>query len=360
MIDGSAEQFLGIVLEYPETPTAEASVRITRRAPGGASVPIGVLGAGNFGKAILLPILRKVGAFDPRILCAGTGLTAGQAAERFGFARAVADERLVITDSEIKAVFIATRHSQHGRQVLEALQSGKHVFTEKPLALTSEEIVAIDQVMGGHGPLLMVGFNRRFSPPIKIARKLFEETAGPKTVSIRINAGAIPPDHWAQSEEEGGGRLIGEACHAIDLATFLIHSRPVRVFAESIGGPSAPPITDDQCFITLRHEDGSISSIGYLAGGDRAYAKERVEIMGGGRIAIIEDFRELTTVINGKVKTEKRWQQEKGYREEIEAFAKALSQGGPSPIPWEEIRAVSLASILAVRSLREGLPMDIP
>jgi predicted dehydrogenase len=206
----------------------------------------------------------------------------------------------------------------------------------------------------------MVGFNRRFSPAAEAARKVFLGVTSPLTVSIRMNAGAIPADHWTQSEEEGGGRLIGEACHAIDLATYLTGSRPVRVFAESIGGPTAPKITEDQCFITLRHENGSISSIGYLAGGDRAYGKERVEVLGGGKLAVIEDFREVTTAINGKVKTEKRWQQDKGHRAEIEAFASALAKGGPSPIPWEEIRSVSLAAILAVRSLREGTPFDIP
>jgi predicted dehydrogenase len=206
----------------------------------------------------------------------------------------------------------------------------------------------------------MVGFNRRYSPAAREVRKFFGPVASPLTVSIRMNAGAIPADHWTQSEEEGGGRIIGEACHAIDLATYLTGSRPVRVFAESIGGPSAPKITEDQCFITLRHANGSISSIGYLAGGDRSYGKERVEVLGGGRLAVLEDFRELTTAVNVKAKTDKRWQQDKGHRAEIEAFAEALVKGRPSPIPWEEIRSVSLASILAVRSLREGVPFEIP
>jgi predicted dehydrogenase len=206
----------------------------------------------------------------------------------------------------------------------------------------------------------MVGFNQRFSPAAREVRKLFTSVSSPLTVSIRINAGVLSADHWSQSEEEGGGRLIGEACHSIDLATYLTGSRPVRVFAECIGGPTAPKITEDQCFIILRHANGSISSIGYLAGGDRSYGKERVEVIGGGKLAVLEDFKEITTAANGKVKTDKRWQQDKGHRAEIEAFAEALVKGGPSPIPWDEIRSVSLAAILAVRSLREGLPFDIP
>jgi predicted dehydrogenase len=180
------------------------------------------------------------------------------------------------------------------------------------------------------------------------------------TVSIRFNAGEIPADHWTQNDDVGGGRIIGEACHAIDLATFLTGSPPVRVYAESIGGPHAPAITDDQCFITLRHANGSIASIGYLAGGDKGYPKERVEVLGGGRLAVIDDFREVTTSLGGKTRRSKAWSQDKGHAQEIEAFAKALRQGGPAPMTWQEMRSVSLAAILAVRSLREGMPMEIP
>lgn len=361
MIDGGQERFLGILLEYPELPPSERTPRLQRRAaPPDGGLGIAVLGAGNFAKAVLLPALRKVGRFRPRLLCAGSGISSGQAAETFDFEVATADERLAYSDPEVKALFIATRHDQHARQVLDGLRAGRHVFTEKPLALTIEELAAIDAAMAGAGPLLMVGFNRRFSPPVRTTRDWFSEVREPLTVSIRINAGALPKDHWTQSEEVGGGRIIGEACHSIDLAAYLTGSRPVRVFAESVGGPRAPAVTDDRCFITLRHANGSISSIGYLAGGDRSFGKERVEVTGGGRIAILEDFRELTTSVDGKVKKEKRWQPDKGHRAEIEAFAEALSAGGASPIAWEELRAVSLASILAVRSLREGMPLDVP
>jgi predicted dehydrogenase len=161
-------------------------------------------------------------------------------------------------------------------------------------------------------------------------------------------------------DEVGGGRIIGEACHAIDLATFLAGSRPVRVYAESVGDAGSTKVTDDQCFITLRHANGSVSSIGYLAGGDKAFPKERVEVFGGGRVAVIDDFRAVTTCSGGKTTHSKKWGQDKGHHAEIEAFAAALSAGGPSPIPWDDVRAVSLASILAVQSLREGIPFEIP
>jgi predicted dehydrogenase len=174
-----------------------------------------------------------------------------------------------------------------------------------------------------------------------------------------MNAGVLPPDHWTQDADVGGGRIIGEACHAIDLATFLVGSRPVRVFAESIGGTTAPMITDDQVFITLRHDNGSISNVAYLSGGDKAFPKVRVEVMGGGRVAVIDDFKWLTLVKNGKARRRKLGGQDTGHRAEVEAFAKAIREGGSWPISWAELRAVSIASILSVRSLREGVPFEI-
>lgn len=358
MIEEGKERYLGILLEFPDSAKQAAAPAAKKPAP--KELGVGVLGAGNFAKTVLLPILRKTPKLHPRVICAGSGLSAGHAAEKFDFDLAVTDEDQVVADPGVGVVFVLTRHDQHAPQILKALKQGKHVFTEKPLALTEDEIAEIDAALAGSASMLMVGFNRRFSPAAREARKLFASTSSPLTVSIRMNAGSIPAEHWTQSEEEGGGRLIGEACHAIDLATYLTGSRPVRVYADCIGGPSAPKITEDQSFITLRHANGSISSIGYLAGGDRAYGKERIEVLGGGKLAVIEDFRELTTASGGKLKSDKRWQQDKGHRAEIEAFAEALLKGGPSPIPWEELRAVSLAAILAVRSLREGIPFDLP
>jgi predicted dehydrogenase len=296
------------------------------------------------------------------VLCSASGLSARQAGERLGFAEVTSDEAAVINDPRVKAVFVLTRHDQHARQVALALSAGKHVFCEKPLALNEEELVAVEAALGGAAggaPLLMVGFNRRFSPAAREVKTFFEGAAGPRTVSIRFNAGAIPPEHWTQVEEVGGGRIVGEACHAIDLATFLIGAPPVRVFAESVRGGPGQVISDDQAFITMRHADGSISNVAYLSGGDRSYPKERVEILGGGRLAVIEDFREVVTCVGGRRKRV-TMRQDKGHEAEVQALSDALLSGGPAPIPWPEIRAVSLASILAVRSLREGVPFDLP
>jgi predicted dehydrogenase/threonine dehydrogenase-like Zn-dependent dehydrogenase len=362
LIETNKEPYLGILLEYPEF-REEARARIDwTAAPVAGKVGVGCLGAGNFARAVLLPALKKCGVLHPRLLCSGHGLSAAHSAERLGFDSATADEDAVFQDPGVQAVFVITRHDQHARQVIRAIEAGKHVFVEKPLALTVDEVQAVESALEAANPrpLLLVGFNRRFAPAARQVKEFFARADAPLTVSIRFNAGEIPADHWTQNDEAGGGRIVGEACHAIDLATYLTGSVPVRVFAESIGGPRAPAVTDDQCFITLRHANGSISNIGYLAGGDRAYPKERVEVLGGGRLAVIDDFRVVETSAGGKRTRTKAWGQDKGHAAEIEAFAHALQAGGAPPISWAELRAVSLASILAVRSIREGVPFELP
>jgi predicted dehydrogenase/threonine dehydrogenase-like Zn-dependent dehydrogenase len=362
MIEAGTVPYLGMVLEFPDVPAE----RYQRRVEWKARMPVdrvgvGCLGAGGFARMVLLPAIGKTKNLHPRLLCSAGGLSAASAGERMGFDAVTSDEDQLFADPTIDVVFAITRHDLHAGQVLKALRANKHVFVEKPLALSLEEVAEIDDTLRSleQPPLVMVGFNRRFSPSAVSVKQFFAEVHEPLTVSIRFNAGQIPREHWTQDDTVGGGRIIGEACHAIDLATYLVGSPPVRVFAESIGGPSAPQITDDQCFITLRHANGSISSIAYLAGGDKAFAKERVEVLGGGRLAVIDDFREVTTSVGGKTKTIKGARQDKGHAAEIEAFAAAVATGGVAPISWEDLRGVSLAAILAVASLREGQPMEI-
>lgn len=369
LIEKEKEPYLAILLEYPgvnELPSVRR-IEIKRGLPlSYGEMGVSVLGAGNFARMTLLPTLNKIGKLQFRKICSAGGVSAIHSGEKFEFQIATSDEDEVYNDHETNTIFILTRHDQHARQVIKALQTGKHVFVEKPLCLTLEELSEIELVYSSlntqHStlPLLMVGFNRRFAPAAKIVKDFFSTVNQSITVSIRFNAGEIPPEHWTQDEMVGGGRIIGEACHAIDLATYLVGSLPVRVFAESIGGSSSPEITDDQCFITIRHANGSISSIAYLAGGDKAFPKERVEVIGGGRIAVIEDFREVITCADGKIKRTRLQKQDKGYRAEVETFVEALTKGGLSPIPWEELKAVTMASMLVVRSLREGIPFDIP
>jgi predicted dehydrogenase/threonine dehydrogenase-like Zn-dependent dehydrogenase len=367
LIETEKEPYLGIILEYYDHLTLTKRLELQKRVPANSpdGLGIGCVGVGNFARTVLLPALKKVKNVRYRILCSAGGLSAMHSGEKLGFEVITSDENDVFKDAAVQAVFIATRHDQHAAQVIGAVSAGKHVFVEKPLCINEDQLY---QIMGTYSamrdsqskmPLLMVGFNRRFSPAAKMVKDFFSIVNQPLTVSIRFNAGEIPPEHWTQDEFTSGGRIIGEACHAIDLATFLIGAPPVRVFAESIGGPDSPRVTDDQCFITLRHANGSISNIAYLAGGDKAYSKERVEVIGGGRIGVIDNFREVITSTEGKMRKIRLGGQYKGYQAEVEAFVRVLVSGGDEPITWDELLAVTKASILAVRSLREGIPFEI-
>lgn len=365
LLEHGKDESLGVLLTYPELDERKPDQRVELKTANSTSIgkiAFGLVGVGNFARLVLAPAILKSPNFHPKVICSAGGLTATHTGAKLGFECAVTDEDRVFQDADVSAVFVVTRHDQHAAQVIKAIDAGKSVFVEKPLALTLEDIDRIEEALtkAQSGLIVMVGFNRRFSSAAKKVRELYRDVPGPKTVSIRFNAGAIPENHWIHDRTVGGGTIIGEACHGIDLATYLIGSPPVRVFAESIGGGSTPSITDDQCFITLRHRDGSISSIAYLAGGDKAFPKERIEVFGGGIVAVIDDFREVVTCVNGRIKRTKMRSQDKGHGAEVDAFAKALLSNGQSPISWEDIRTVSAASILAVQSLREGMPLEIP
>lgn len=363
LIDTSREPYQGIVLEYPEGPHEPRSRRLELKSKTAAGTcGVGCLGAGGFARAVLLPALREIPAVRLEMLCSARGVSAGNVGRKFGFAAATSDEQVVYDNPRVNAVFVATRHDQHARQVIQATRAGKHVFAEKPLAITEHELEEIEEELAAAGPragVLQVGFNRRFSVAAQVARNRLADVREPLAVSIRFNVGALPADHWGHDVLIGGGRIIGEACHAIDLATFLTASVPVRVFAESVGGPNAPPVPDDRCFMTLRHANGSITSVAYLAGGDPGLPKERIEIFGGNQVVVIDDFRSVTVWSHGKERRAWRGRQDKGHRAELETFVKIVTQGGPAPIPWEELRATTLTSILAVRSLRDGEPLDV-
>lgn len=360
LIESGREPFLAVLLQYARGEMEnKRSIKEGPVRQRSGRIGFGCLGAGNFARTVLLPLAGKSARLEPVVLCSAGGLSAGHAAEKLGFPSVTSNEEEVLANPEVDAVFVLTRHDQHGRQVEKALSAGKSVFVEKPLCLSVEELARIEDALEATGGLLMAGFNRRFSPAARVVKEFFSGLSDPLTISVRFNAGAIPPEHWTQDEEIGGGRIVGEACHAIDLATYLAGSVPVRVFADCVGGPAAPEITSDQAFLTVRHANGSLSSVAYLAGGDRAFPKERIEVFGAGRTAVIDDFRSVTLVAGGKTTEKVFASQDKGHAAGLEAFVAALS-GGTSPISWEELRSVTLAGILAVQSLREGCAFEIP
>lgn len=367
LIEQGSEPYLGILLQYPEAPPTLNTVQLRATSrPVSGNIGVGILGAGNFARAVLLPTLKKTGGFHLRILCSAKGLSASHAGNKYGFDTITTDAEAVFADPEVKLVFILTRHDQHAAATIKALQAGKNVFVEKPLALAVEELQEIESALraatslrDGVPHLLMVGFNRRFSPAARMVKQFFANCQDALTISIRFNAGKVAADNWTQDEEIGGGRIIGEACHAIDLAVFLAGAPPARVYAEAVSGSHASVLTQDQAFITLAHTNGNISSIAYLAGGDKAFPKERIEVIGGGRVAVIDDFKIVTTCKCGRLKTNRLGAQDKGHFAEIAELARVLTMGGPAPIPWEDLRGVTMASILAVRSIREAMPFDL-
>ena len=360
---GKSDEALGIVLTYPraEAEMPGPAVVGAFRSGGGDSrrtepqkagqVAIGLIGAGDFAKAVLLPGLKDTPGARLATVCTATGLSAGYVARKFGFASSTTDSRTIFDDPEIDAVLIATRHGSHGSLVLDALRAGKHVYVEKPLALDESALSEVARTAEHHRQqTLMVDYNRRFAP---MAQRLRDFVAGvdePLVMHYRVNAGPLPPNHWVRDPEEGGGRIVGEVCHFVDFLTFLAGSLPVRVHA--LAAPGAAGFRDDNVVITLDFANGSLGTITYVASGDSAFPKERVELFGGGKVGTIADFRRLELVEDGRKKVYRsRLRQNKGHREGLRAFIAAVRDVGPPPIPFEDMVAASLTTFRVLESL---------
>jgi len=367
LITGGGGPFLGIVLGYPLEAAplrrrVELAPAATPAAPPSGSAPLGlsVIGAGNFARLILLPELERAGGLAFRGLCTAKGLNAEHTGRGKGFAFATTEPEELWRDAATRAVVVATRHDLHAPLVVAALRAGKHVFVEKPLCIDeaglAEVAAAVDE-LGERCPILMVGLNRRFAPATARVRA-FMAGGDPLAISYRFSPGPIPKEHWTQDEEVGGGRLVGEACHAIDTCAALAGSPPVRIFAESVAAVNGVETTDDQAFLTIRHASGSISSISYQAGGDRGFPAERVEVFGGGRTALIDAWDRVELWQGGQAERVSGGK-DRGHRAELAAFLAACRAGGPWPVPWSEVRAVAQAALAAVRSLRDGAPYDL-
>jgi predicted dehydrogenase/threonine dehydrogenase-like Zn-dependent dehydrogenase len=348
---------LGVVLRYPEVDTPEPRRIELRAAPGrsraaGERVRVGMIGAGNFATGVLIPALKELGTELSGIVTA-SGISARSVAEKFGFNYMAGSAEEILADPAIDAVVIATRHNEHARLSAEALRAGKAVFVEKPLALDD---AGLDEVLGAArlGGPLMVGFNRRFAPATTFLRERFARAAGARVVHVRANAGFIPPDSWVHDPQSGGGRLIGEGCHFIDLALYLIGSPAVEVTAVALGGDDPAAALQDNVQVTVRAADGSIASILYTAKGDPKSGKERVELFAGGATGVIDDFRSAEYFAGKR----ERWKgtQDKGHRAELKAFVEAVKRGGEPPIPLAELENASRATLAAARSLVTGRP----
>ena len=353
--------YLGIVLEYDapeERPVRRLELpSIPWEALGfGDEAGVGFVGLGNFGRGVLLPAFVRARA---RLtgLCTATGMSAAEGGKRGGFAYATTDLDDLLGDPKTHAVVIATRHGSHAAMATRALAAGKHVFVEKPLCIRPEELDLYEDALAvarahGASPCLTVGFNRRYSHHARLVRDVLASRSTPAALTYRINAGPIPRDSWIQDPASGGGRIVGEVCHFVDVCSFLVGADPVKVHATSIATADARLVAEDTVVITLCYPDGSVATIQYVAVGSRELSKERCEAHAGGVSAIIDDWR--STALFGVRRPALKGRQEKGFDEEVAAFLNRVRQGGAWPISWESLERTSRATFGALESLSTG------
>lgn len=332
---------LGILLEFPrseEPPAREIKIE-PKNFLSAAKATIGFIGAGNYATAVLIPAFA---ATDAKLhgVSSANGVSAAHVARKFAMASAFSDSDALLGSDQINAVVITTRHDSHAHWICAALAAGKHVFVEKPLAITREQLNAIDKAHAAHPQqLLMVGFNRRFSPFVVQAKRALSARREPKSFVMTVNAGAISAEHWTQDAATGGGRMIGEACHFIDLLRFLAGAEITSVNAVALNASC-----QDTVSIALTFSDGSIGTIHYFANGSKAFAKERLEIFCGGGIIQIDNFRAIRSFGFAGVRAQRSWRQNKGQQECAAAFVEAITAGnGKHLIPFAELKEVMLA-----------------
>jgi predicted dehydrogenase/threonine dehydrogenase-like Zn-dependent dehydrogenase len=352
MILSRNEPFAGIVIEYDNTKKVKKRVELS----GGtavAGVPnVGCIGAGSFAQGTLMPNMKGFCNFVGVVT--GRGNTAKYVGEKYGFDYCGESADELFSDDKINTIFITTRHNLHAKDVINSVQNGKHVFVEKPLAMNETELLDIkinyqEALKKGSILNVMVGFNRRFAPPIQEIKKMFakEQT---KSITIRVNSGVLPPGHWINDSEIGGGRIIGEACHFIDLAMFLADSPIISVSADSLDDKNK---LSNTIVVNLKMENGSVASVNYFANGNKAVPKESIEVFCGGTIAQINDFKELQ--VFGKKSSKQKYKgQNKGHAACVQSFLSSLKQGEECPIPFEESYLSTLATFKALQSISEN------
>ena len=355
----SREAYLGVLLNYD--PDRAVTRRVQLSAPvhrAENAIRLGVIGAGGYVPAMLLPHFKSEGV-EFRSIATASGVSAHDVGKRFGFAFAMSSDDEVLTDPDINLVVIGTRHDSHAKLARKALEHNKNVFVEKPLALSDDELDQVLHAVANSTGRLMVGFNRRFSPLAQRARDFFDGRNTPLSMLYRVNAGRIPKEHWTQDALEGGGRIVGEVCHFIDLMQFLTGAAPVSVFAESVSAKADKTVDADSVFITLRFADGSNGAIAYLSEGDKSLPKERMEIFGASRSLVLDDFRRATLHKDGREEQVTLKTQDKGQQAQVYAVCSSILQGTEAPISVNELTATTRATFRILDSLREHRPFEI-
>ncbi len=374
LISGTkTEKYIGILLEYskeasevpPTGPKNGSDAVFSPRTEAFRKNPsrIGFIGAGSFAQANLLPALRNIQGVVLDTVCTASGVSAKTAQSQFGFKTITTNSDDIFSNENIGTVFVATRHNLHSSLALESLRAGKNVFVEKPLALKEEELVSLGQFYRGteekNMPVLMVGFNRRFAPLTVELKRFFKNTGEPLLVNYRVNAGYIPKTHWTQDPIEGGGRILGEVCHFVDLVQFLTGSKIERVYAESISADSSAVVNNDNVNISLKMVDGSLGVITYLANGDSALPKERIEVTSGRRAGVIDNFQHGYFYQNGKETKTGTGKIDKGIRNEVNAFVQSVTSDRHRLITFDEMINTTLATFKILTSLSVGEPVEL-
>lgn len=357
MIVSRSEPFLGVLIRYDvDRPSTARKIQITEGRKQG-KVGLAFIGAGSYAQSSLLPHLPKSADVNRKMVLANTGTTSKRVAERFGFESCTDRLEDVLQDAAVNTVFVTTRHDSHAAYVVSCLKSQKNVFVEKPLALNEEELEGIAEAATrteNGAPRLLVGFNRRFSPlSVQLKKRL---SANPVAMIYRVNAGLIDASHWTQNMDIGGGRIIGEACHFIDLMTFLAGALPVSIFSSAMTTPEG---TNDTVTIQVTFGNGSIGTVHYFSNGDKRLPKEYLEVYQSQTVAVLDDFRSLAIYSGGQVEKVRLRAQDKGQAAMVESFVDAVKSTAASPIGFDEIYAVSLAAIAAYRSIGERAPIRL-
>ncbi len=351
------DDYLGILIKYPEINDSPKKFIQYPKERSKDKIGIGFIGAGQFGTSYLLPHIKST---NSSLVAVSTNnpVNVATVAKQFGFEIATTDSESIITNPDIDLIFCATRHDSHSHYVIQALKNNKPIFVEKPLAINIEQMEEIDKLVKEMNGRVMVGYNRRFSEPFRKIKELFSQFSEPKFITYRVNAGKIPINHWVYREDQGSGRIIGEACHFIDCMIYLTNSLPKQVFAYSLSSSSDDVYNRDNISIVIKFENGSVGNLNYLANGDSKLDKEYCEVFCGSSVAIMKNFESLDFYSSGRI-SKYKFDGKKGHKEEIIAVINSISQGKPFPITYEEIRAVSFATFAAQVSLIKELPINI-
>jgi len=368
MILKGTERYLGVLLTYSQSAAAEERVirladckpAAAPRKAAGSTIGFGLIGSGSFATGVILPALGGAEGIALRGICSQGGLSSRSAGDRWGFEYCTSDAEAILQDKNIDCVVICTRPDSHASLVCSALEAGKHVFVEKPLAVSLEQLRQVRRVAAAHpSQVLMVGFNRRFAPHVREAKKFIERRSGPLMAVYRVNSGYLRPADWQHDPEQGSGRIVGESGHFIDTLCYLTGSTPSEVFAASIAGTGDSAGESENSSLTVRFADGSVGVVVYTTHGSPAFSKERLELFVDHSVVVLDDFRQIEFIGNGTRKKRKdRLSQNKGHSEEMAAFARAVREGS-AEVGADDYFRTTLCTLLAVESLGTGRPQPV-